>query len=321
VARSAPVREPAAERPEPTGIKKLLATAGARFAPLGRVLAVQERYGELSGNSLAAALAFQSFVSLFPLLLVAVAIVGLVARNADVDVAGSIIGNLGLSGDAAQTLRNAVDTASDSPEVAGPIGLAGLLWSGLGLVSGLQFAMNQVWQVEDRGIKDKAIGLLWLAGAAVLFVGASAATTVLNWLPGFVAPLGIAVGLAVNFALWLWTLRVLPRTSVPWRALVPGAVVGAVGMEALKLIGGIYVPRAVATSSELYGTLGVVFAVLAWLLLFGRLIVYANVTNVVAYEREAGTVTSTVAVPAQPGVQPSDTITRAGRVESADLPS
>ena len=39
----------------------------------------------------------------------------------------------------------------------------------------------------------------------------------------------------------------------------------AVGIEVLKLVGGIYVPRAVASSSALYGSIGIVFAILAWL--------------------------------------------------------
>ena len=70
---------------------------------------------------------------------------------------------------------------------------------------------------------------------------------------------------------------------------IPGAIFGALGMEILKVVGGIYVPRAVAHSSELYGTLGVVFAVLAWLLFFGRLIMYSTILNVVLWERKAGT--------------------------------
>jgi YihY family inner membrane protein len=234
-------------------------------------------------------------------------------------VAGKIIGNLGLDGEAADAIKNAVNTAKDTGAVAGPIGIVGLLWSGLGLVTALQYALNQAWQVEERGIKDKAVGMAWLIGGAVLFVGASAATTVLNWLPGFVAPVGIVIGLGVNFVLWLWTMKVLPNRQLPLRAFIPGAIFGAIGMEVLKVIGGIYVPRAVAHSSELYGTLGVVFAVLAWLLFFGRLIVYAAVVNVVFWERRAGTVTTTVEVPAGGNVDPGDDATRSGRVEKADL--
>lgn len=304
---------------KPSGVKARLVALGERIPPLGRALEVQQRYSELRGNNVAAAVTFQAFVSLFPLLLVIVGVLGLVARHGDVDVAGRIIGNLGLTDEAAETIQNAVKTAEDTGAVAGPLGLIGLLWSGLGLVSALQFALNQAWQVEERGIKDKAVGMLWLVGAAVLFVGASAVTTVLNWLPGFIAPVGIVVGLLVNFALWLWTFRVLPNRNLPWRAHIPGAILGAVGMEILKVVGGVYVPRAVAQSSELYGTLGVVFAVLAWLLFFGRLIMYSAVLNVVLWERKAGTVTTTVQVPAGPEVTPGDGVTRSARVERADL--
>jgi membrane protein len=306
---------------KPSGIKAKLTRLGERFPPLGRALEVQQRYGELRSNNVAAAVTFQAFVSLFPLLLVIVGVLGLVAKHGDVDVAGKIIGNLGVTGDAADTITKAVNTAKDSGAVAGPIGLVGLLWSGLGLVNALQYALNQAWQVEERGIKDKAVGMVWLVGAAVLFVGASAVTTVVNWLPGFAAPVGIVVGLAVNFGLWLWTFKVLPNRDLPWRAHIPGAILGAIGMEVLKVLGGIYVPRAVANSSELYGTLGVVFALLAWLLFFGRLIMYSAVLNVVLWEREAGTVKTLVEVPAGGEVDPGDDVTRSGRVEKADLRS
>jgi membrane protein len=92
--------------------------------------------------------------------------------------------------------------------------------------------------------------------------------------------------LAVNFALWMWAMKVLPNHDVGWRALVPGAVFAAIGFEILKAVGSIYVPRIVASSQALYGTLGVVFATLAWLLFFGRLLVYANVLNVVRLEEK-----------------------------------
>ena len=66
-----------------------------------------------------------------------------------------------------------------------------------------------------------------------------------------------------------------------------------------------------ASSSALYGSLGVVFAVLAWLVFFGRLIVYASVLNVVRWEEDHGTVTAEVQVPRLPGQVPVEA-TRAG---------
>ncbi|HLF41781.1 MAG TPA: YihY/virulence factor BrkB family protein, partial [Acidimicrobiia bacterium] len=178
---------------------------------------------------------------------------------------------------------------------------------------GLQHAYNAVWQVNERGLKDKAFGLLWLAGAALIFVGSAALTTALRWLPGPFAPVGVVVTFALSFGLWLWTSRVLPNRRLAWRHLVPGALFGAVGLEILKVLGAYWVPRAVASSSQLYGSIGVVFAVLAWLLFFGRLVVYSAVTNVVVYERGEGTVRAVVQAPAIPG-DAARVANRAGRL-------
>ena len=161
---------------------------------------------------------------------------------------------------------------------------------------------------------DKLMGLAWLGGASVIFAAPFGITTSSTSFPGFLAPLGIVVGLAVNFALWLWAMKVLPNRDVGWKALVPGAVFGAVGFEILKAVGSIYVPRLVASSQALYGTLGIVFATLAWLLFFGRLLVYANALNVVRWEEDHGTLTVEVEVPQLPG-EASLAATRAGEME------
>jgi membrane protein len=308
-----PIRPQPPKRPG--GIKGRLDALGAKFPPLKYVLQVQERYGDLHGNNIAAAVTFQAFVSLFPLLLVAVAVIGWIAGDGT-NVAGRVIGELGLNGDAASAVRAAVDAARESKKAASAIGLVSLLWSGLGLVNALQYGYNQVWQVEERGLKDKAVGMLWLGGAAVLFVGAAAITTLLRWLPGYFAPLGIVVALLVNFTLWAWTSKVLPNTRLPWRAVLAGSVFAAVGLEGLKAVGAFYVPRMVESSSQLYGTLGVVFALLAWLFFFGRLIIYSAVLNVILWERRAGTVRVVTEVPAQPGASTGEQVSRMGRLEA-----
>ncbi|HEX2038330.1 MAG TPA: YihY/virulence factor BrkB family protein [Acidimicrobiales bacterium] len=306
---------------ESAGVEEETAPKGRvlRFAErrgwrwLGRVLQVQRRYGELRGNNLAASVTMQSFLSLFPLLLLVVAVLGFVSARSGTDVAARIVGQLGLSGDAADAIRDAVEAAERSRRASSVVGLLGLTWSSLGLVAALQYAFDQVWQVEDRGAKDKAFGLLWLGGAGILFVGAAGATTALRWLPGALAPLGVLVTTAVTFGLWLWTSKVLPNVDVGWRPLVPGAILGTLGLEVLKVVGAYWVPRAVASSSELYGTIGVVFAVLAWLLLFGKLVVYAAVLDVVLYEGKRGTKRATVELPDHSMV--ADEVTRSGRSE------
>jgi membrane protein len=290
-------------------VKEKLHALGRRYPWLGRALRVQERYSELNGNHLASAITLAGFISLFPLLLVAIAVLGFFSHQS-LDLASDVVDRLGLTGEAATIVTEAIERAEQSRKAASVIGVAGLLWSGLGLVAAIQYGLNTVWQVKGRGLRDRLSGLGWLAGAALLFLASFAATAAIGFVP-LLAPLGIVVGLGVGVALWLWTLKVLPNGDVGWKALLPGAVVGAVGMELLKVVGSIWVPKAVASSSALYGSLGVVFAVLAWLLFFGRLIVYAAVVNVVVWEDRHGTVTVDVEVPRVPGEVPLEA-TRAG---------
>lgn len=271
---------------------------------------MQERFSEVHGSSLAAVVTLSAFLSLFPLLLVTIAVVGFFSTHSN-DLAGDMIRRVGLTGEAATALSNAVATAEKSRKVASAIGLAGLLWSGLGLVAAVQYAMDAVWQTGGRGLKDKLVGLAWLAGAGLILLASFAITAALNFLPGVLAPLAVVVTLAIDVALWLWSLRFLPNRDVGWKALVPGALVGAVGFEVLKVAGAVWVPRVVASSSALYGAIGVVFAVLAWLLFFGRLVVYSAVVTVVRWEEDHGTVTAQIELPRMPGDVPLRA-TRAG---------
>ena len=286
---------------------------------LRTVIRVQKRYGELNGNFMASAVTLSSFLSIFPLLLFAVAVLGFFAAGSP-DLAGSVVDRLGLTGDAAKTVVDTIRVAENSRKTASVVGVVGLLWSGLGLVSALQYAINTSWQVTGQGWKDKLKGLAWLGGASLLFLGSFAVSAALNYkeLPDALKPLNILVGLALSLALWLWTMRALSNHNVGWKALLPGAVVGAVGFEVLKLVGSVYVPRLVASSSALYGSLGVVFAILAWLLFFGRLIVYSAVVNVVRWEEDHGTVTVDLPVPKLPGEVATDA-TRAGEIRPGAL--
>jgi uncharacterized BrkB/YihY/UPF0761 family membrane protein len=89
----------------------------------------------------------------------------------------------------------------------------------------------------------------------------------------------------------------------------------------LTAVGSFYVPRVVASASALYGSLGIVFAVLAWLLFFGRLLVCSSVVNVVRWEEDHGTVTAEIEMPRIPGVVIAHA-TRAGEaVPTPDGPS
>ena len=296
-------------------MRERLEALGRRWPGFGRALEVQTRFSEVHGGYLASAITLAAFLSIFPLLLVAVGVVGYLSFKSATDLPGEIIGRFGLTGEAATAVTKAITTAEKSRRGAIGLGTIGLLWSGLGVVAALQYAFDQAWQVSGRGLRDKLTGLLWLGGATILLVVSFGATAILNLVP-WLAPVSILFGIAVNVVLWLWTMRTLTNVRIPWRDHIRGAIAGAIGFEILKLAGTIYVPRVVAASSGLYGSIGIVFALLAWLFFFGRLTVYAALVNVTRWERRHGTVTAEIELPRHPDTV-TLTTTRAGAASPA----
>lgn len=268
----------------------------AQVPVLGWLLRVHERFGEIRGTALANGIALQTFLSVFPLLLVAIAVIGFIAAD-DPSFTDDVIEELSLEGDSAEQITTAIENAKDSRQAASVIGVAGLLLSGLNLVTAIQRSVDAAWQTFGKGVMEKVRALMWLGGALVVFASTFAVSILINFLPGFLSPLSILVGLGINVALFLWTFTALGRLPVGIRARLPGALFCAVGFEILKIVGSVYVPTLVGNSQALYGSLGIVFALIAWLAFFGRLIVYGSVVNVIAWEDAHGRLKVPIEVP------------------------
>jgi membrane protein len=244
-----------------------------------RVRIVARRYVELNGRTSAAAITLYGFLALFALCVLAVAIVGILATGND-NIAHDIVSWLGLHGDAAKTVVDAVNTAQHSAKVASVVGIVGLIWVGSSFAVTVASAYDVAWGVESRSTRARLVGLGWLAGGGLLLAAGSFVTSLITALPALVAPLVLVVSLSINTVLWLWTSWILPnRPRPPVRQLLPGSLVGAVGLEALKIAGGYVVPLLVAKSSAVYGTIGTVFALLAWLWVLGRLVVLVTIVE------------------------------------------
>ncbi len=263
-------------------------------------LDIQRRYTEMRGSALAASITLYGFLALFAVTALAIAVVGYLSAGG-AHVARDLPNQLGLSGEAARLVHQAVDAARRSRAVATVVGLVGLAWTGTSLAIVVGDAYNAAWRVDRRGLADRAIGLVWLVGSIVPIAAGAGATALWSLLPGFLAPLVVLVSIATNTALFTWTSWILPNRRVPVRALVPAAVLGGVALEVLKVLGAYAVPHLVARSSDIYGTIGVVFALLAWLLVFGRLVVYTAIIEARLWERTHGDQRVELEVPALPG--------------------
>lgn len=261
---------------------------------------------ELNGGYAANAVTLIAFISLFPLLLVVISVIGLLTGS-NPHISNDVVDFLGLTGDAAKTMSDTLSRARQSGAAGSIVGLVGMAWSGLSLVGALRLVVNLPRGMTVKGIRSRIIGIPWLVGAGVIGGLSIALSTVLNWLPGWTAPIAVLVSLAVGVALFVWTFWYLDAERPAPRALLPGAIVAAIGFEILKALGTIVLPRLVANSSATYGTLGTVFAILAWLLIFSRILVYSVVVNAVWADRHDAAVAQTDAPDSAAGDPLQDT--------------
>jgi membrane protein len=246
-------------------------------------VAVQRRFGAERGANLAAAISMRAFVSLFPVLVLAIAFVGFLGGNPR-HVADDIVRELGLSGRAANTITDAVKTAQDTKVAGSVIGVIGLLWAGTGLAASLTATWNQVWRIPGGGVRGRTLGFAWLLGGLVLFALAIFLLSLVGG-NGALPEIGVFAGVVVNTLGFLWTAWVLPTRRLTFREMLPAAIVGGVCLEVLKIVGTFAIPRIVSRSSELYGTIGAVFALLVWFLVIGRVVVYVALIEHVGWLR------------------------------------
>lgn len=247
---------------------------------------LQRRYNAISGPTLAGGVTLYGFLALFALLVLGVALLGFISAD-NSHLAEDIAADLGLTGQAAKMIVDSVNAAQKSRSLATVVGVVGILWLGTSFALVVANAFDAAWRVPGRGLRDRVWGALWLLGAAVLIGAAGLATAGWDLLPTAFAPLVVVISLAANAALWIWTSWLLPNRDVGWRLLIVPALLAAVALEILKVIGAYVVPHYVEKSSELYGTIGIVFAILLWLLILGRVVVYVAVIEAWGAERKA----------------------------------
>jgi len=258
--------------------------AQRKHAVLAVPVAVVKKFGDDQGGSLAALVAYYSFFSLFPLLLVFVTVLGYVLQgNPDLQksVEKSVLEQLPVIGSQIH-----VDALAGSA-TALVIGLATALWAGLGVTQAAQRAFDHVWAVPLKQRPDflhsrlRGIALLIVLGT--LFIVSTAVSGVvtggLHGTPLKVA--GIVFALLLNLSLFFFAFRLMTSDEIPTKSLLIGVVVAAATWEFLQIVGGYYVKHVVQRSSSTYGVFAVVIALLIWLHLGAQMTLFAAEINVV----------------------------------------
>jgi len=218
-----------------------------------------KRYGDHRGGLLAGGISYVAFLSIFPILALAFTIFGIVLHNQPgliEDIRNAINDQLpGFVKSAANpngiiTLNTPSGTALS---VTGAVGLATLLWGGLGWLSALRDGIRAIFGVAGSPdnfllAKLRDLGVLVLIGIGVLLsaVVSTAAGAVAGWLAGLVGlegqgwlvtVVGVLVQLALNAAIVALLLRLLSGVDLPWPGLRNGAVAGGIGLTLVQVLG------------------------------------------------------------------------------------
>ena len=251
--------------------------------------AVIKKFGDDQAGNLAALIAYYGFLSLFPLMMVLVTLLGLLLRNnpeLQDAIRTSALANFPVLGG---QIRNNIHSLRGSGLALG-IGLGLALWAGLGVMKVLQTAMNAVWNVPFRArpnfwvsllraiIMLLVFGVITIASAAAGSVGGGSD----SWLLGI---FGIAMSVVLNLALFLLAFRILTSEDVTWGDVFPGALVAALAWTTLQAIGGYVVSHQLQGASNTYGTFAIVIGLLAWIYLGAQVTLVAAEVNVVRKRR------------------------------------
>lgn len=248
-----------------------------------------QRYQAQSGDRLAGGVTYFAFLSFFPLIALAFALLGYVV-TVSATVAGALETAITerLPGLAGQLDLTAI---KDAKTTAGVIGLLGLLYAGLGAVDALRGALREISMTTSPAfsfvrakLRDLAsllmLGVTLIVSVLVGGLATQATTMVANFLFSGSSPVvtvltglvGLAGSVAADWVLFMIALGWVGRFAQPFRVLARGALLGAIGFGVLKQLASLLL--AGTLSNPIYGAFAVMVGLLLWINFSTRLILY-----------------------------------------------
>src|ERR1700712_912939 len=233
------------------------------------------RYQSDAGDRLAASVTYFGFLSFFPLIALAFSVAGFVVDaypDAQRQLAEQI--NTFLPG-----LADKLDvtTLGQAKVATGLVGLVGLLFAGLGWIDALREAIRTMWHHNVQAgnvVVKKLVDIAVLVGLGLTLLASVVVTGVA------LRVVGIGLAVLVDFAVFIYLFTRLPRLSTPFRRVFKGALLGAVGLEILKVVGSLLVSR--TTNNPVYGAFAVVVGLLIWINLVSRFVLFTAAWTVTA---------------------------------------
>ncbi|MBA2444775.1 MAG: YihY/virulence factor BrkB family protein [Nocardioidaceae bacterium] len=291
-----------------TGIKARLQAARDRYPFLDHLINMVEHYNKVEGNVLAGAATYFGFLSFFPILALAFAVVGYVSVYYS-DAQGNLVTAIeqifpGIVSQDDQPGKISLSQIEGAKAAAGIIGFLGVLYSGLNWISGLRTALQNAFEIPSdkkgnffvgKGIDLMAlavIGVILIVSVGIAGVVQGLGGTILAWLgldatligPPLIWLVAVLLGIASSTVLFFVMYKLLGRPHIPKKVILQGAFFGAAGFEALKMI---VVKVLGGVGGSDFAPLAIAITLLVWINYFSRLVVYGAswaMTSPHAYE-------------------------------------
>ena len=254
-------------------------------------VAVVKKFVDDGADRLGVQIAYWGFFSVFALLLVFASILGFVFQsNPDLQrqLLDSTLERMPVIG---PQISGDIGTLTGSG-LALAVGVVGALWTGLGVTLAIGTALDRIWDVPQPKragfLSSRLRGLLVLASVGAVNVLATVAVGLAT--AGGVGTvvtqvLSLVASGVIDLVLFAASFRVLTAAHVTTRQVLPGALFAAGCWLGLQALGGVFVTKVLAGSSQTYGGFAAVIGLLSWLLIASELILIAAELNVVLARR------------------------------------
>lgn len=269
---------------EPAALK--LDAFQQRHPAFGFPLAVIKKYGDDDAGHQAALVTYYSFLSLFPLLLVATSVIDLITQHnpvlrarmlADINSYFRIVGN--------QLQANVHDTRTG---VALIFGLLVALYGTRGIANAVRSTLDHAWETPKAKRSNfvtgavKSFSLLLGSGLGLLFTAALAsyATAALGH-SVLLRVIPLALNAALLYLICMYAFIIGPSRRRPRKDLRLGAISATIGVLLLQTIGGYLITHQLHNLRGLYGQFALVLTIMFWLYLQAQVLIYSIEINVV----------------------------------------
>ncbi len=274
--------------PIPTSADRALSWAQQRVPGVPHALDALDRERVAGGTLLAGGLAYKLFFWLVPLALVVAAVLSFWERE-DSQSLASAGREFGLSASAVRASMEAIEQSAYGRWYFLVVGFGLLMWFSIGVVRALRISYAVAWGVRPERMRHPIVAGEIFTLLAVALIIVSGATQVAREQLGAEGLLLTIALVLVYSAVALWMMKLLPHADAPLTALLPGAVLVAVGVQAMHLVVALYLGPKLGRSSELYGALGVATVILLWLYFTARLLTASAFLNAALWERKRRT--------------------------------